>query len=488
VPIVLDRHSTQYSQWRGLFLNTLGKYALVDHVNLDAAPQDVGDWDTMECIVRSWMYASITPDLLSDVMTPGASVHHVWLTIEDQFIGNKETRALILDTEFRNFVQGDLPVADYCRKLKSMADSLCDLGEPVLDRTLVLSVLHGLNEEFGYMGAILKRQKSFPSFSEVKNDLLVEEISMAKPAAPSQALIATAPRPPVGLVPGGPSSSKLTCLQSRAQEEKQKQKEQHSGLAFALQSVDWAYPDVARGTAWATFWFSPPSFQSQQHWGPTPPFQQGPSPPQQAFLDGPVGPAFASPGGMLPGLPGLLPTPAGASFGLCAPLPGMPTPPLWMPPQAAPPLGLLQAPPGAVWDHNDLAHNFNMMTLTPPPNTEWYMDYGASSHMASNSGILSHVFSPNYSTPTSIVVGNGSLLPVTSTGHTYFPSASRPLYLYDVLVSHDIIKNLISVRRFTTDNLVSVEFDPFGLSVKDLQTRNVIVRCNSSGQLYPLFP
>jgi hypothetical protein len=80
------------------------------------------------------------------------------------------------------------------------------------------------------------------------------------------------------------------------------------------------------------------------------------------------------------------------------------------------------------------------------------------------------------------------LLPVTFTGHTYFPSASRPLYLYDVLVSHDIIKNLISVRRFTTDNLVSVEFDPFGLSVKDLQIRNVIVRCNSSGQLYPLFP
>jgi hypothetical protein len=50
------------------------------------------------------MYASITPDLLSDVMTPGASVRRVWLAIEDQFLGNKETRALILDTEFRNFV------------------------------------------------------------------------------------------------------------------------------------------------------------------------------------------------------------------------------------------------------------------------------------------------------------------------------------------------------------------------------------------------
>jgi hypothetical protein len=80
------------------------------------------------------------------------------------------------------------------------------------------------------------------------------------------------------------------------------------------------------------------------------------------------------------------------------------------------------------------------------------------------------------------------LLPVTSTSHNYFPSIDHSLYLYDVLVSPDIIKNLISVYRFTTDNLVSVEFDPYGLFVKDLQIRNVIVRCNSSGQLYPLFP
>jgi hypothetical protein len=35
------------------------------------------------------------------------------------------------------------------------------------------------------MGTILKRHKPFPSFTKVKNDLLVKEISMAKSAAPS---------------------------------------------------------------------------------------------------------------------------------------------------------------------------------------------------------------------------------------------------------------------------------------------------------------
>jgi hypothetical protein len=59
-------------------------------------------------------------------------------------------------------------------------------------------------------------------------------------------------------------------------------------------------------------------------------------------------------------------------------------------------------------------------------------------------------------------------------------------YLNNVLVTPDIIQNLLSVHRFTTDNWYSMEFDPFGLSVKDLSTRNVITRCDSSGPLYTM--
>jgi hypothetical protein len=165
-------------------------------VNLNDAPTDDADWDTMECTVRSWMYAAIVPDLLNDGMMPSASACRVWLDIEDQFFGNKETHVLILNTEFYNFMQGDLPVSEYYRRLKYMANSLGDLGEPVLNRTHILSVLCGLNEKFAYMGAILKHHMLFPSFGEVNNDLMVEEISMAKPAALSQALVTTAPHPP----------------------------------------------------------------------------------------------------------------------------------------------------------------------------------------------------------------------------------------------------------------------------------------------------
>jgi hypothetical protein len=102
--------------------------------------------------------------------------------------------------------------------------------------------------------------------------------------------------------------------------------------------------------------------------------------------------------------------------------------------------------------------------------------------MTSSSSSLSHFSFPQYPTP-SIVVGDGSLLPVVGIGSTELPHS---LFLNNILVSPQIIKNLISVRQFTINNNCSVEFDPASCSVKDLQTRNMIVRCNSSGALYPL--
>ena len=73
-----------------------------------------------------------------------------------------------------------------------MADDLADLGEPFIDRTLVLNVIRGLNENFTDIGRHLRRGRPFPTFLDVRNDLLLEEITAAQrnSAAPT-ALLAT---------------------------------------------------------------------------------------------------------------------------------------------------------------------------------------------------------------------------------------------------------------------------------------------------------
>jgi hypothetical protein len=138
------------------------------------------------------------------------------------------------------------------------------------------------------------------------------------------------------------------------------------------------------------------------------------------------------------------------------------------------------------WDQTALLQQFQTMGLQSPG---YVMDTGASSHFASDPGMLTSVSSSPPSSRT-VIVGNGSSLPIAATGHARFPlsPSSRPLYLRNVLVAPNIVKNLVPVRKFTTDNCVSVEFDPFGFSVKDLPTKTEILRSNSFGALYPVLP
>jgi histone deacetylase 1/2 len=103
--------------------------------------------------------------------------------------------------------------------------------------------------------------------------------------------------------------------------------------------------------------------------------------------------------------------------------------------------------------------------------------------MFSSHNMLSNCTSTPFS---SITLGDGSTIPIYCVGHTTIPSPTKPLLLRDVLVAPALIKNLISVRQFTRDNLVSVEFDYFGLSVKDYLTKAEIARFNSSGDLYTI--
>lgn len=133
----------------------------------------------------------------------------------------------------------------------------------------------------------------------------------------------------------------------------------------------------------------------------------------------------------------------------------------------------------------DLASIFQAISLQPPQDNNFYMDTGASFHMSFNQGNMSSLSPCNSK---SIMVGNGAILPVSHISHTFLPSYQNKFFLNDVLVSNHIVKNLISLRKFTIDNCVSVSFDPFGFSVKDLNSGTLLQRCDSVGDLYPFLP
>jgi hypothetical protein len=165
----------------------LERYALLDHVNSDDASSTDPGWRRMDNVVLNWISNSITPELHQVVRERGATARHLWLAIENQFLDNREQRTLHLDAAFRNFVQGDLTVSEYCRKFKNMADALANLGSPVDDRILVLNILRGLNPRFEHLGAIIRRYTSFPFLLKVRDDLILEELHLDNSGPPADA-------------------------------------------------------------------------------------------------------------------------------------------------------------------------------------------------------------------------------------------------------------------------------------------------------------
>jgi hypothetical protein len=153
------------------------------------------------------------------------------------------------------------------------------------------------------------------------------------------------------------------------------------------------------------------------------------------------------------------------------------------PPTAPPPPSASTSAPSPSWDQSAFLQAMNNFAAQWNSGMDWIFDSGASSHMSSSSNMLSNFSSTPFS---SIILGNGSSIPIYCTGQTSIPIPTKSLLLRDVLIAPALIKNLISVCQFTRDNLVSVEFDPSGLSMKDYLTKVEIARFNSFGDLYTL--
>nr|GEU84508.1 ribonuclease H-like domain-containing protein [Tanacetum cinerariifolium] len=99
---------------------------------------------------------------------------------------------------------------------------------------------------------------------------------------------------------------------------------------------------------------------------------------------------------------------------------------------------------------------FGTMTLHDPNTSNWNMD----------------------------TVGNGYYIPVTNSDHSIMPTPHRTLHLNYILITPNIVKNIIYVRQFVRDDNCTVEFDAFSFSVKDFMTRRVLLCCDSTDDLY----
>jgi hypothetical protein len=89
INIILDSSSTNYASWSDLMEQTLQRYALIQHVKDDTPSYDPG-WICMDRVVLNWISNSISMDLHQVIWECGCTTCHLWLTIENQFLGNRK--------------------------------------------------------------------------------------------------------------------------------------------------------------------------------------------------------------------------------------------------------------------------------------------------------------------------------------------------------------------------------------------------------------
>ncbi|XP_020887091.1 uncharacterized protein LOC110229994 [Arabidopsis lyrata subsp. lyrata] len=152
------------------------------HLDGSTPPANANDaaWLKHDGLVKLWLYGTMSPTLFRSSFQQGGTARDLWLRVENQFRNNREARAIQLDNELRTMEIGDLPVRDYCQKMKSTADLLSNVGTPVNDRILVMYIINGLNEKFDNIINVIKHKDPFPTYDSAKSMLEWEETRVQK--------------------------------------------------------------------------------------------------------------------------------------------------------------------------------------------------------------------------------------------------------------------------------------------------------------------
>jgi uncharacterized membrane protein YgcG len=383
IPVVLDQATNTYTKWRAMFLTVLGKYALTRHVLEDEAFPTRPAWLQADCVVLTWIYGTVSGDLQQSLMMRQRPARGAWCYLEDEFLGQKESRTLLLETQFRNLRQDSMTITEFCRCLETMAASLAEFGDPIGDRQMVLTLLRGLSGKFRHMVSILKMHHPFLTFTEAWTHLSLEEMEIdARPPSPPAALVAhqqpTASGPPAPSSTsrqGNPSAPQQRphCVPTGGQRTHGRRRGR-GGRGGGQQPPGGGTPSAGQGSA-------PPGMHQGMH----PSFAQpwagllqmwpyGRPPPQPAFTVFPqYGGSFGSvPGGGVYGTGYTAPPPY--AYGGAVHLPSTLQGP------SAPYQTAAQAPwnptHGGAWNQDSLVQSFNTMSLTPPAPSEWYADSG----------------------------------------------------------------------------------------------------------------
>jgi len=193
VPIKLELRSSNYTKWSNFFEAMCGKFSLLRHINGTPPPDPCTDaWNEANCAVRSWLYGSVSEDVLDFTMAANQTAGQLWVAIANHFQANKAPRAIYLSHAFHTLTQGDMSIHDYAQAMKKAAEALRDVDKPVAESEMVLNFITNADPRYNTTGEIIASEAGM-TFSKAVDRLALQELRLANQAkvAASSTLVAS---------------------------------------------------------------------------------------------------------------------------------------------------------------------------------------------------------------------------------------------------------------------------------------------------------
>ncbi|KAK1660667.1 hypothetical protein QYE76_048826 [Lolium multiflorum] len=194
-PVVLSLDASNYTKWSIYMKASIGRAGLIGDIDgtTTANPADP-TWSSNDYAVLNYLHSGISEDLADMVLSRDQTARQLWLSLLELFSANKASKAIYLDNDFRQLVQGASSITEYCRRQKQLSDALADNDSPVSNRALVLNTLRGLGPRFASAATVISMTDPLPTFVRARSMLLMEEMQQANAAfnAVSTALVAQA--------------------------------------------------------------------------------------------------------------------------------------------------------------------------------------------------------------------------------------------------------------------------------------------------------
>ncbi|XP_039803616.1 uncharacterized protein LOC120667647 [Panicum virgatum] len=137
---------------------------------------DDAEWLQIDTCIVSWLYTTLSDDLFSAVMQPDDDTYAAWTAIGSQFLDNIVQRTAQARQRLHALHQGDMSIADFCAQIKRLADVLRDVGSPLSDQEMVITLLGGLSDKLAHCAPTITAVRPPMRFSEARSFLQQEEV------------------------------------------------------------------------------------------------------------------------------------------------------------------------------------------------------------------------------------------------------------------------------------------------------------------------